>query len=166
MKALKVLYRDAQGQLWSALPTLCRLQYSEDGETHPDNGRLLVYLRSDFLSATCLCSDASTWYRTVEEEKGQMEVWEVECHNLYRMFYIVHAGDLQPFVEADFWRKIRTGLLGADGRDRATRGIGMVRYMKAQRDMWSTDWLRLTKQLGVYKLAGVWLERMSRTWAS
>lgn len=138
MNAIKALYRDPDGYLWSALPTRFRLGYSEGKRTTPWHGKLLVFLESDLQCARQLCLTAATWYFAKGGEQGSMEIWQVECRNLYLMRHVILAMHLAGLPSMDmrkFWDCVNAA------RDPAGMHSCRTWVKLSGRDTWATDWL-------------------------
>lgn len=142
MKALKVFHRTVQGQLQSALPLPYALYYAEGVKRVPYVGKLLVYLdnRAGFQLARGMAGDASTWYKSPH---GQIEIWRVECHNLYTVPIMISASDLnkvslRTLNPMRFWNLVLTGtrkaIDRAVGEDRSIIPIPCS-------EIWATDWV-------------------------
>lgn len=172
MKALKVFHRApnrlpagyivglvpdyAPWGLYSAIPTAHSLRYFEGKKTTPEVGKLMVYLNSQVAEAERFCRTAGLWYAKYGVEKrGRMELWAVECHNLYKIHYLVEVDYLHydaEGVERDsvlscFWRC-------ASGGENPLCLTGIQRYAKkARAGIWTTDWVIPLQRLAVWQIA-------------
>lgn len=182
MKALKVLFRAPRcntqghlrlpiytaGQLYSALPTQFGLGYWEDQRTTPTVGKLMVYPTWDVEAAERFCQTAREWHAgLLAADQGQMEVWRVDCHNLYRLDYLIHAGSLQHFYDqreaavalrelTRFWRLIERG--------KDPVGRSDIPYAKSVSvPIWTTDWLIPRELVGIYDIhSNRWIQGVRR----
>ena len=171
MRAIKVLFGvhhpsaanwDAQiPPLRSAIPTPYALGYWPGRKTVPEFGKLMVYLPSDVAGAEVFCPTAAGWYYHSDlGADGTIEIWSVECHNLYKMDYIIPPSDFgywecrEVFLKR-FWEKID---VGADPRE--------VVWAKMAKDpVWTTDWIIPLERLGVYDIEHrSWIRGCRRDW--
>lgn len=162
MRALKVLYRSPNTPTErhppharrSAIPSVHSLQYWQGKITKPEIGRLMVYLEMD--EAKQFCYIAGKWYRNSQmfspTDRGDMEIWRVECHNLYKIFHIIQVqglgceeeGNPKGYSLREFWRMV---LAGQDPR------IPEVRYaVEARVPVWTTDYLIPSTRLAVFDI--------------
>lgn len=178
MKALKVLWRQPgfnpcirlkghqthdPDQLYSALPTPLALDYRKNYRTTPSVGKIMVYLPSKMDRAKTLCWTASRPYwrgqLCPDALKGEMEVWRVDCHNLYRIEHIVWAGDLGQWEGEElerFWEE----MLKADpkGFDETELWPLLAHTINPCDGIWTTDWVIPRKLLATYDIRlGKWI---------
>ena len=181
MKALKVLYRASRyansmylrvhdrldpDHLYSALPTEFALGYQRDCKTTPTIGKLMVYPAWDIVAAERFCRIARDWHcGGIAGDEGQMEVWLVDCHNLYKLHYLILPSALKHYytdkgnerILADlrvFW-----DLVGNEGDP-----TGVVDHATAAyAPIWTTDWLVPQERVGIYDVHdGRWVQGVRR----
>lgn len=153
MRAIKVLYRDPDGNLHSAIPTPYALAYAEGKKTVPEIGRVMVFLGAD--DARDFCYTAAGWYRTavgflgLGDSRGNLEVWAVECRNLYKMCYIIAPCDLADCGECGISQLMRFWQIVAEG---GNPRHDVLRAAMARTPIWATDWIIPQEKLGVYNI--------------
>lgn len=172
MKALKVMYRGPSpdifvhtadiprgfvlrgrrhdyNALYSAIPTPQAVRYYAGEETIPEMGKLMVYLTRMEELAEQFCRTAAGWYRRCNPAtNGTVEIWRVECHNLYRLDYLIEPrrvmyDGITASQVRRFWRIVQQGL------DPRFREVGAK---KSIFPLWTTDSIIPEEQLAVYAI--------------
>lgn len=160
MKALKVLWRPPSGHRWvrySALPTALTLDYRKDYRTTPSVGKVMVYLPSKMHRARKMCRTASEkyWRGHISPDglKGEMEIWRVDCHNLYLIKHLVWAAELGRWEGEElgrFWEEV----LKADpeGFDETELWPILWDTVNPCDGIWTTDWVIPRERLATYDI--------------